>query len=154
MMSKIYKGDVDLSLKLTSFIQIMDGRAKEAIEYYQEVLNAKVIFMQTIGEGPKHEVSKFEKNQLALISHSVLKIGESEIMVSDIIPGVPFQQGNQISICITSNDISQTNRFYDKLKEDGKIVLELRKIFFSPAYGMVTDKFGVNFQIFTTLVAK
>ncbi len=139
-----------MSFKLIPFIQIMDGRAKEAIEYYQEVLKAKVIFMQTVGEGPKEELSKFTKNQLGLIAHSVLIIGESEIMVSDIIPGVPFQQGNQISICITTDDISKTNQFYEKLKENGKIIIALNEIYFSPAYGMVTDKFGVNFQIFTT----
>lgn len=139
-----------MSLKLISFIQIMDGRAKEAIGYYQEVLNAKVIFMQTLGQGPKDEVSKFKENQLDLIAHSVLKIGESEIMVADIFPGVPFQKGNQISICITSDDISITKQFYEKLKEDGKILIELNKNFFSPAYGMVIDKFGVTFQIFTT----
>lgn len=139
-----------MSLKLNPFIQIMDGRAKEAIEYYQEVLNAKVIFMQTIGQGPKNEVSKFKENQLDLIAHSVLKIGETEIMVSDIIPEFPFQKGNQISICITSDDVSITKNFYEKLKEDGKIIVELSEIYFSPAYAIVTDKFGVTFQIFTT----
>lgn len=139
-----------MSLKLIPFIQIMDGRAKEAIEYYQEVLNAKVVFMQTVGEGPKDELSKFKENQLGLIAHSVLIIGESEIMVSDIIPGVPFQNGNQISICITIDDISITKQFYEKLKENGKIIIELNEIYYSPAYGMVTDKFGVTFQLFTT----
>ncbi|HEY5587160.1 MAG TPA: VOC family protein [Ruminiclostridium sp.] len=139
-----------MSLKLIPFIQIMDGRAKEAIKYYQEALNAKVVFMQTIGAGPKEEVSKFKEDQLGLIAHSVLKIGESEIMISDIIPGVPFQKGNQISICITSDDISISKQFYEKLKENGKIIIELGQIYFSPAYGIVIDKFGITFQIFTT----
>ena len=139
-----------MSLNLISFIQIMDGRAREAIEYYQEVLNAKIIFMQTIGEGPKEELSKFKENQLTLIAHSILKIGETEIMISDANPAVPFQKGNQISICITGNDISVSKQFYEKLREDGKTLIELDEFYFSPAYGMVTDKFGVTFQIFTT----
>jgi PhnB protein len=138
-----------MSLKLIPFIQIMDGRAKEAIEYYQEILLAKVIFMQTIGQGPKNEVSKFKEDQLELIAHSVLKIGETEIMVSDLIPAFPFQKGNQISICITCDDISMTKEFYEKLKVNGKVIVELSEIYFSPAYGIVTDKFGVTFQIFT-----
>jgi len=71
-------------------------------------------------------------------------------MISDIIPGVNFQNGNQISICITSDDISITKQFYEKLKENGKIIIELSEIYFSPTYGIVTDKFGVTFQIFTT----
>lgn len=139
-----------MSTKLIPFIEIMDGKAKEAIEYYQEVLSAKVIFMQTIGQGPKDVVSKFEDHQLGLIAHSVLKIGETEIMVSDIIPEIPFQKGTQISICITNDDIAITKQFYEKLKEDGNVILELKEIYFSPAYGIVTDKFGVTFQIFTT----
>lgn len=138
-----------MSLQLTPFI-LMDGRAKEAIKYYQEVLDAKVIFKQTIGEGPKDEASKFKKNELELIAHSVLKIGDSQIMIADIIPALPFQKGNQISICITTSDISLTKQLYENLKKDGEIVTELNEIHFSPAYGIVTDKFGVTFQIFTS----
>ncbi|MBU3136358.1 VOC family protein [Clostridium gasigenes] len=128
----------------------MDKRAKEAIKYYQEASNAKIIFMQTLGEGLKDEVSKLKENQLGLIAHSILKIGETEIMISDTTPSVPFQKGNQVSIYITSNDISITKQFYKKLKEDGKVNIELNESHFSPAYGMVTDKFRVIFQIFTT----
>jgi len=46
----------------------------------------------------------------------------------------------------TSDDISITKQFYEKLKENG---VELSEIYFSPSYGIVTDKFGGTFQIFT-----
>ncbi|WP_279288624.1 hypothetical protein [Clostridium gasigenes] len=36
------------------------------------------------------------------------------------------------------------------MKEDDKVNIELNESHFSPAYAMVTDKFGVTFQIFTT----
>lgn len=72
-----------MSLQLIPFI-LMNGRAKEAIKYYQEVLNAKVLFKQTIGEGPKDISSKFKENELGFISHLVLKIGESQIMIAVI----------------------------------------------------------------------
>ena len=138
-----------MSLQLIPFI-LMSGKAKEAIEYYQEALDAKVTFKQTLGEGPQDVVVQFKENELDLISHSVLKIGETDIFIADIIPELSFQQGNQISICITTNDISKAKQFYEKLNEDGKIIIELNEVHFSPAYGMVTDKFGVTFQIFTT----
>jgi PhnB protein len=127
----------------------MNGRAKEAIEYYQEALNANVLFKQTFGEGPKDEAAKIKEDDLALIAHSVLKIGENQIMIADTIPELPFQNGNQVSICITSNDISVIKHFYENLKKDGKILIELNEVYFSPAYGMVTDKFGVTFQLYT-----
>lgn len=138
-----------MSLQLIPFI-LMNGRAKEAIEYYQKVLNAKVLFKQTIGEGPKDILPKFKENQLDFISHSVLKIGESQIMIADIIPELPLQNGNQMSICITTNEVSLAKQFYENLKKDGKIIIELNETHFSPAYGMVADKFGVTFQVFTT----
>jgi PhnB protein len=137
-----------MSLQLTPFI-LMNGRANEAIQFYQEVLNAQVLFKQTIGEGPKEDASKFKENELDYIAHSVLKIGDSTLMIADIIPALPFNKGNHISICITCNEVSKTKELYEKLKENGEVNLELDKLHFSPAYGIVTDQFGVTFQIFT-----
>jgi PhnB protein len=130
----------------------MNGKAKEAIDYYQETLNAEVLFMQTLGEGPKDETARLKENELNLIAHSVLKIGETKIMIADVIPELPFEKGNQVSICITTNDVSLTRQLYENLKKDGKVIIELNEIYFSPAYGMVTDKFGVTFQVYTNRI--
>ncbi len=137
-----------MSLQLIPYI-LMNGRAKEAIEFYQEALDAKVLFQQTFREGPTDTLSMFKENELDYIAHSILKIGETQIMVADIIPELPFQNGNQVSICITTSDINLTKQLYENLKKDGKVIIELNKIHFSPAWGMVTDKFGVTFQLYT-----
>lgn len=137
-----------MSCQLVSYI-LMNGRAKEAIEYYQNALNAKVLFQQTFGEGPKDDVIKMKEDELNLVAHSVLKIGENKIMIADIIPELPFQNGTQVSICITTDDIEEAKQFYENLKKEGTVLIELNEIYFSPAYGMVTDKFGVTFQIYT-----
>lgn len=136
-----------MPLQLVPYI-LMNGRAKEAIEYYKENLNAQVLFIQTFEEGPEEETSKMRKEELNLVSHSVLKIGEAKVMIADIIPELPFQNGNQVSICITCSDIGVIRQFYENLKKDGKVLIELNEIYFSPAYGMVTDKFGVTFQLY------
>lgn len=137
-----------MSTQLIAYI-LMNGRANEAIEYYKEALNADVLFKQTFGEGPKDEIANLKENELNLIAHSVLKIGEGKIMIADSIPELPFKNGNQVSICITTSDISLAKQFYENLKKDGKVLIELNEIYFSPAYGMITDKFGVTFQIYT-----
>lgn len=145
----LYKGDVlVMSLQFTPFI-MMNGKAKEAISYYEEVFGAKVLFRQTIGEGPKEDAARFKKEELDLVAHSVLQIGDTQIMISDMLPGLPFKNGTQISICITTPDVSTTDKFYNRLKEDGKVIVELGKVHFSPAYAIVIDKYGVTFQIFT-----
>lgn len=137
-----------MSYQLVPYL-LMNGRAKEAIEYYQKTLDAKVIFQQTFGEGPKDEALKLKEDEKNLIAHSILKIGETQIMIADIIPGLTINSGNQLSICITTSDISITKQLYENLKKDGKVIIELNEIHFSPAWGMVTDKFGVTFQVYT-----
>jgi PhnB protein len=83
------------------------------------------------------------------MAHSILIIGETKIMIADMIPGLKVDGGNQVSICITTDDITLTKQLYENLKKEGKVLIELNKIHFSPAWGMVTDKFGVTFQVYT-----
>nr|MDH3155439.1 hypothetical protein [Bacillus licheniformis] len=45
-------------------------------------------------------------------------------------------------------DVSSAKRLFGKLSERGEVKLELKETYFSPAYGIVTDPFGVTFQIF------
>lgn len=137
-----------MSYQLVPYL-LMNGRAKEAIEYYQEALNAKVLFQQTFGEGPEDDSLKLTEDEKELIAHSILKIGDTKIMIADMIPGLTIGSGNQLSICITTDDTTLTKQLYENLKKEGKVLIELNKIHFSPAWGMVTDKFGVTFQVYT-----
>ncbi|MEC1259864.1 VOC family protein [Bacillus swezeyi] len=136
-----------MEMPFTPYI-LMNGRAKEAIEYYREVLDAEVKFQQTLGEGPKDEAANFKEEELDLVAHAVLTIGGATLMIADIIPELPFQSGNQISICITADDAQSAKQLFDKLREQGEVNLELKETYFSPAYGIVTDPYGVAFQIF------
>jgi PhnB protein len=137
-----------MAMQLNSFI-MMDGNAKEAIQFYEKALGAKVLFKQTIGEGPENPDSPLSAEDKARIAHSILKIGATDIFVSDLMPGQPLTRGNQVSICITTDDVKESQQLYDALQEGGQVDIPLNKAYFSPAYGVVTDKFGVSFQIFT-----
>lgn len=128
---------------------LMNGAAAEAIGYYLEVFDAKLLFKQTIGEGPADEAARFQKDELDYIAHSVLKIGDAKLMIADIIPGLPVEKGTQLSICVTSDDPATSERYFNRLKEQGTVVAEFGQVHFSPGYGMVTDKYGVTFQLFT-----
>ncbi|MBP1995444.1 VOC family protein [Paenibacillus eucommiae] len=137
-----------MSLQLNCFI-MLDGHAEEAIEFYEKSLGAKILFKQTLGEGPENPDNPLSADEKKRIAHSVLHVGETEIMVSDTAPGQPLQRGNQVNICITTSDTEVSKQIYTALQQDGQIDLPLEATYFSPAYGMITDKFGVTFQIFT-----
>lgn len=137
-----------MALRLNPYL-MMDGNAKEAIQFYEQALDAKVLFLQTFGEMPEDPEFPLPAAAKDRVSHAMLKVGETDLMFSDIFPGQPHQQGNQVTICISSNEIEKSKQIYEALKQDGQVSMPLQETFFSPAYGIVTDKFGVTFQIFT-----
>ncbi len=139
---------IPLSIRFVPFIQL-DGRAKEAIELYVEALGAEVTFSQTFGAGPGASAAMPEelKNRIA---HSELKIGDAQLMVADSEPGKSPREGDLLTVCITTPDAEQATRMYNALREDGEVITPLGAFHFSPAYGVVKDKFGVTFQCFTS----
>lgn len=133
-----------MNMKVTPYA-MLNGTAKDAIHFYEQVLGAEVLFKQTFGEGPEALPDEAREH----IAHSVLRIGDSEFMLCDILPGQPHRIGNQMTVCITTTDTELSKQLFDALLQEGHADIPLEAMYFSPAYGMVTDKFGVTFQIFT-----
>lgn len=137
-----------LTLRLIPYF-VMNGNAKEAIQFYEKALGAQVLFSQSFGEMPENPEYQLPPEAKNLISHATIKVGESEIMFSDTFPGQEHQSGNQVTICLSTNDADEARRMFDALSQEGQVTMPLQETFFSPAYGNLTDKFGIPFQIFT-----
>jgi PhnB protein len=137
-----------MTVRLIPYL-VMDGNAKEAIQFYEKALDAQVLFSQSFGEMPENPEFPLPSEAKERISHATIKVGETEVMLSDTFPGQPHQIGTQVTICISTNDAEKAKKFFEALTEDGQVGMPLQETFFSPAYGIVTDKFGVTFQIFT-----
>jgi len=135
-----------MSVKLIPYL-VMNGNAGEAIEFYQKALHAKVLFSQSFGEMPENPEFPIPEEAKGRVSHATILVGETEVMLSDTFPGQPHQSGNQVTICISTDDPKNARGIFEELSNGGKVTMPLQETFFSPAYGSVTDKFGVNFQI-------
>ncbi|MCZ8521167.1 MULTISPECIES: VOC family protein [Paenibacillus] len=133
---------------LTPFI-LLDGQAKEAITFYQSALGAELLFVQTFGESPDTFDPPLTEEAKQRVAHSVLKVGEAELYVADRLPEEPSRPGNSVSICLTTTDAEQAQMLYEALQRNGRVDAPLQEVHFSPAYGIVTDAFGITFQLFT-----
>lgn len=137
-----------MTLRMSPYL-MMNGNAKEAIQFYEKALKAEVLFNQTFGEMPENPEFPLPDEAKELVSHAMLKVGETELMFSDNFPGQTSQIGDQVTICISTNDIEKSKQMFESLQQEGQVKMPLQETFFSPAYGIVTDKFGVTFQIYT-----
>ncbi|UGB28711.1 VOC family protein [Metabacillus sp. B2-18] len=137
-----------MSVRLIPYL-VMNGNAAEAIEFYQKALNAQLLFSQSFDEMPENPEFPLPEEAKKRISHATMQVGETEVMLSDTFPGQPHQSGNQVTICISTDNPQNSREMFEELSNDGVVTMPLQETFFSPAYGSVTDKFGVNFQIYT-----
>ncbi|ETT64564.1 VOC family protein [Paenibacillus sp. FSL H8-0457] len=137
-----------MALRMNPYL-VMDGNAKEAIQFYEKALDAQVVMVQTFGEMPANPDFPLPDSARDRISHALLKVGETDLMFSDTFPGQPVQSSNQVQICIMTDQAEQAKRIYEALREGGQVVMPLQETFWSPAYGIVADKFGVNWNIST-----
>lgn len=79
-----------MTLRLNPYL-IMDGNAKEAIQFYEKALDAQVVMVQTFGEMPANPDFPLPESARDRVSHALLKVGETDLMFSDTFPGQPVE---------------------------------------------------------------
>jgi len=125
---------------------VLNGNAKEAIDFYSGVFSSSAHVM-TFGESPQNPDFPLPEEAKDLVMHGHLEIEGNKVMFSDTFPGQPHTVGNNITLAIVTDDHSKIQRYFDQLKEGGSVSMELQETFWSKAYGQVTDKFGVEWQL-------
>ena len=64
-----------------------------------------------------------------LVAHAVTKVGETELMFSDLFPGQTSQIGDQVTICITTNDTEKSKQMFEALQQGGQVKMPLQETF-------------------------
>ncbi|PAE06442.1 hypothetical protein CHI12_16535 [Terribacillus saccharophilus] len=140
-----------MTLEIAVFLS-MNGKAKEAIEFYKHNLQAEELLLVTYSDMIQRDPSMVltEENK-ELISHSVLQIGKTKVMIAEetMEPEEKYQTGNNFSLCIQSADLTEINHFYQNVTSDTrvKVIRPLSANMFSKAYAVVRDPFGVDLQL-------
>lgn len=123
-----------------------NGNCREAVTFYAQVFGTQEPKMMSFGDAPPNPDYALPEEAKSLIMHSRLSIFGSNVMFSDVFPGMPFVVGNNISLAIVVDDPDALQSAFDKLKEGGNVGMELQETFWSKRYGSLTDKFGVLWQ--------
>jgi PhnB protein len=80
------------------------------------------------------------------VMHAALRIGETIVMASDgRCQGKPNFQGVALSLTVATE--AEAERRFAALADGGQVVMPLAKTFFSPRFGMATDRFGVSWMV-------
>lgn len=126
-----------------------DGRCEEAIEFYKTALDAKVEMLMRNKESPEpHQAGLLPPGSENKILHVTIRIGSAMIMASDgFCSGQPKFEGFRLSLTVPT--VAEAEKLFAALADGGQIQMPLSKTFFSPLFGMVTDRFGVGWMVLT-----
>ncbi|MEJ9229802.1 VOC family protein [Peribacillus butanolivorans] len=124
-----------------------NGNCREAVEFYAQVFGTETPQIMTFGETPPNPEFPLPDEAKNLVMHTRLNIEGSNVMFSDVFPGMPFVEGNNISLAVVNKNMDEIKSIFNKLKEGGTVVMELQETFWSKLYGQVTDKFGIIWQL-------
>ncbi|MDQ8737741.1 VOC family protein [Paenibacillus sp. LHD-38] len=123
-----------------------NGNCREAANYYAQVFGSEVTHFTTFGDMPQHPEYVLPEEAKNLVMHARVNIMGSTVMFSDVFPGMPFIEGNNINLTVVSKDEDEVRVLFNKLADGGKIGMELQETFWSKCYGQLTDKFGIHWQ--------
>ena len=127
---------------------MFNGRCEEAINFYKAELGAEVLAMLRFKENPPPP-DRVPPNWDNKIMHSCFKIGDTQIMATDgDSADKPGFNGVTLSIQVSSE--AEADRAFNGLSKGGQVKMPLAKTFFSPRFGMVSDRFGVSWMVVTS----
>jgi len=122
-----------------------EGRTEEALEFYKKALGAKVEFMMRNKESPEPPPPGM-KAPAEKIMHASFTVDGARVMASDgMCSGKPNFAG--FSLSVSRGTKAEAEKTFRALSEGGQVRQPLTKTFFSPAFGMVADKFGVGWMV-------
>jgi PhnB protein len=122
-----------------------NGRCEEALEFYKRTLGAQVEAMMRNAESPEPPPPGM-KAPPEKILHSSLRIGDTVLLASDgMSEGQTDFRG--FSLSITAKDQEDAKRIFNALADGGQVQLPLGPTFWSPCFGMVSDKFGLGWMV-------
>ena len=130
-------------MQLNAYL-LFDGQCEEAFNFYHQCLGGKIETMLPHEGTPAapHVTPEWQKK----ILHARLVVGDAVLMASDAPPDRQAKpQGFSVSIQV--KDPAEATRIFQALSEKGKITMPLGSTFWSPQFGMFTDRFGIPWMV-------
>ncbi len=121
------------------------GTCREAFTRYQEIFGGDLTLLTmndvpSGGDEPPVEMGD-------MIIHAALKVGDDLLMASDDPTTTNPGPKEGIMVSVSPADASEAKRVFDALADGGEVREELMQTFFSPAFGMCVDRFGIPWMI-------
>lgn len=123
------------------------GKSEEAFKFYQSIFGGDLL-LHRFSDTP--ETSKIPKSDLSKLMHVALPIGVNNfLMASDTLEsmGHKLNPGNNFYISVNTDSKEEAKRIFISLAEGGIVKMDLQDTFWGSYFGMLEDKFGIQWMV-------
>ncbi|MBP6020335.1 MAG: VOC family protein [Burkholderiaceae bacterium] len=124
---------------------IFNGNCAEAMTFYQQVLKGELEIVHYSDMPQIYPDTEPEDEQRVLHAH--LDCGDYIIMASD----APVSQASPplagFSVAVMLQNVPAGQHIFDALSQGGKVTLPWAPTPWAQAFGMLTDRYGVNWMV-------
>ncbi|MDF2689450.1 MAG: 3-demethylubiquinone-9 3-methyltransferase [Microvirga sp.] len=127
---------------LNPYLSFKDN-AREAMEFYQTVFGGKL----TVSTFKDFQASQDPADENKIM-HSMLEADNGiTFMGADTPSGMTFDPGARISMALSGDNLDELKGYFEKLSAGGTVVMPLNQAPWGDFFGMLTDKFGVEWMV-------
>ncbi len=132
-----------MASKLNPYISFKNN-AREAMELYKTVFGGKLT-LRTFGEAG---MSKDETSANNIMHAELIADNGITIMASDTPDHMEYKPGSSnVNVSLSGDDEAELKGYWDKLADGAEISMALAKAPWGDTFGMLTDKFGINWLV-------
>jgi PhnB protein len=128
-----------------------NGNCEEAFNFYKSVFGVEFSYLGRFKDMPPQEGHPPMSEEMGkLIMHVSLPISKETALMGSDTGGEwapSFKQGNNFSISVATDDKKEADRIFAALSAGGKVTMPLNDTFWGDYFGMLTDKFGINWMV-------
>ncbi len=121
-----------------------ENECREAMNFYQQCLGGELTTTK-IGESPAAAQMPADKHDM--IMHSSLTNGEMTLLAADNCMGGKLENGKRMALSLNCSSSEELHDVYNKLSAGGKATHTPRVEFWGDTFGMLTDKYEVDWML-------
>ena len=126
------------------------GNCEEAFTFYKSVFGGEFPMVSRYKDMPPSEEGHAAGVDGEKIMHMSLPISKETVLMGSDVGGDWAKHtvdGNNIQLSVNVDSEEEARKVFGGLAEGGRVNMPLEKTFWGALFGMLTDKFGINWMV-------
>ncbi|GAA0545993.1 VOC family protein [Chitinophaga japonensis] len=124
-----------------------EGNCEAAFEFYRSVFGGSFTTKSYLKDAPSDQPVPPEYDNM--IMHIALPIGPSAVLMGSDRPKTfgPMTTGDNFHIAVHPASEAEADQLFNGLAAGGQVIMPMNKTFWGAYFGMLKDKFGVQWMV-------